>query len=30
LMPEECTLFQTNWKVGFTPLNYGQHDSSDL
>src|SRR6202051_1105296 len=26
LMPEECTLFQTNWKVGFTPLNYGQHD----
>src|SRR5882762_11300812 len=26
LMPEECTLFQTNWKVRFTPLNYGQHD----
>src|SRR5882762_4837095 len=25
LMPEECTLFQTNWKVRFTPLNYGQH-----
>jgi len=30
LMPEEWTLFQTSWKVGFTPLNYGQHDGDIL
>src|SRR5882762_2222292 len=30
LMPEECTLFQTNWKVRFTPLDQRSWSHLDM